>query len=110
MGDVIDVTDSSFDKEVLKSNLPVVVDFWAEWCAPCRLIAPIVKDLAKEMDGKVRFAKLDVDSNPGVANQYGIQSIPTLIFFRGGTPVGQQVGTLSKDALRAAVELRVGNP
>jgi thioredoxin 1 len=108
MGDVIEVTDSSFDKEVLKSALPVVVDFWAEWCGPCRLIAPIVKDLAKEMNGKVRFAKLDVDANPRTTTAYGIQSIPTLIFFRAGNPVGQQVGALSKEALRASVEERVG--
>jgi thioredoxin 1 len=108
MGDVIEVNDSSFDREVLKSPLPVVVDFWADWCGPCRLIAPIVKDLAKEMNGKVRFAKVDVDANPGITTAFGIQSIPTLIFFRGGEPVGQQVGALSKEALRAAVEQRIG--
>ncbi len=108
MGEVIEVTDSSFDKDVLKSALPVVVDFWAGWCGPCRLIAPLVKDLAKEMKGKVRFAKVDVDANPGITTAYGIQSIPTLIFFKGGSPVGQQVGALSKEALRAAVEERIG--
>jgi thioredoxin 1 len=108
MGDVIEVNDASFDRDVLKSPLPVVVDFWADWCGPCRLIAPIVKDLAKEMTGKVRFAKVDVDANPGITTAFGIQSIPTLIFFRGGEPVGQQVGALSKEALRAAVEQRIG--
>ena len=105
---MIEVTDSSFDKEVLKSNLPVVVDFWAKWCGPCRLMAPIMKELAKEMEGKVRFAKLDVDANPMVTTSFGVQSIPTMIFFRGGTPVGQQVGAMSKEALRAAVEERIG--
>jgi thioredoxin 1 len=108
MADVIEVTDSTFQKEVLQSTLPVVVDFWADWCAPCRLIAPVVKDLAKEMDGKVRFAKIDVDSNPRITSVYGIQSIPTLIFFIGGNPVGQQTGAVTKDVLRAAVEQRIG--
>lgn len=108
MAEVMEVTDSTFQKEVLQSSLPVVVDFWADWCGPCRLIAPIVKDLAKEMDGKVRFAKVDVDSNPRTTNAFGVQSIPTLIFFVGGNPVGQQVGAVTKDALKAAVEQRLG--
>lgn len=108
MGEVLEVNDASFDRDVLKSPIPVVVDFWADWCGPCRLIAPIVKDLAKEMDGKIRFAKIDVDANPGITTAFGIQSIPTLIFFQGGEPVGQQVGALSKEALRAAVEQRLG--
>ena len=84
MGKYIEVTDASFDQEVLQSDLPVLVDFWAVWCAPCRLIAPIVEELAGEKEGKLKVAKMDVDNNPNVAAKFGIRSIPTLLVFKGG--------------------------
>ncbi|MBM3285735.1 MAG: thioredoxin [Candidatus Eisenbacteria bacterium] len=108
MAQVIDVTDETFASVVLSSKIPVVVDFWAEWCNPCRLMAPVVKELAAEMDGKVLFAKLDVDANHATPGAYGIQGIPTLIFFVGGKPVGQQVGAMSKDALKSALAGALG--
>ena len=78
MAHPIDVTDDSFEEDVLKAETPVLVDFWADWCAPCKMIAPVVEALAEEFDGKVKFTKLDVDSNPKVATSYGIRGIPTL--------------------------------
>jgi thioredoxin 1 len=90
------VTDASFATDVLKSAEPVVVDFWAEWCGPCRMIAPALEDISKEMAGKVKIVKLNVDENPGVAAQYGIRSIPTLMIFKGGSLAAQKVGAASK--------------
>ena len=93
------VTDSSFDADVLKSAEPVVVDFWAEWCGPCRMIAPALEDISKEMAGKVKIVKLNVEENPGIAAQYGIRSIPTLMIFKGGALAAQKVGAASKNDL-----------
>ena len=93
------VTDSSFDADVLKSAEPGVVDFWAEWCGPCRMIAPALEDISKEMAGKVKIVKLNVDENPGIAAQYGIRSIPTLMIFKGGALAAQKVGAASKNDL-----------
>ena len=93
------VTDSSFDADVLKSAEPVVVDFWAEWCGPCRMRAPALEDISKEMAGKVKIVKLNVDENPGIAAQYGIRSIPTLMIFKGGALAAQKVGAASKNDL-----------
>ncbi len=98
------VQDDTFDLEVLQADTPVVVDFWADWCAPCKMVAPIVEDLAEEMDGKVKFAKLDVDSNPMVATQFSIRSIPTLLIFKDGKPVGQIIGAVPKGVLKRRVE------
>ena len=104
MAHPINVTDETFDEEVVKSDVPVLVDFWADWCAPCKMIAPIVEELAGEYDGKIKFAKLDVDSNPKVATTYGIRGIPTLLVFKGGTPVDQVVGAVPKAVLKRRLE------
>jgi len=93
------LTDQSFEQEVLKSNIPVLVDFWAEWCGPCRMIAPIVDEISKEYEGKLKVAKLNVDQAQQTAITYGVMSIPTLIFFKNGKPVDQVVGAMSKDNL-----------
>ena len=95
------VTDSNFDADVLKSSEPVVVDFWAEWCGPCRMISPALEEISNEMDGKVKIAKLNVDENPDVTIRYGVRSIPTLIMFKNGEPVSMQVGAVSKAKLSA---------
>jgi thioredoxin 1 len=93
------VTDASFENDVLKSAEPVVVDFWAEWCGPCRMIAPALEEISKEMGGKVKIVKLNVDENPAVAAQFGIRSIPTLMIFKGGAVSAQKVGAASKGDL-----------
>src|SRR5215813_11215654 len=98
-----EVTDANFQDEVVKSGTPVLVDFWAEWCGPCKMIAPLVEDLAKKYDGKLRVGKLDVDSQPNVPGLYGIQGIPTLILFKGGQAVQQIVGFRTKDQLDQAI-------
>ena len=100
----INVTDSSFDEEVIQADTPVLVDFWADWCAPCKMIAPIVEELAGEFDGKIKFAKLDVDSNPKSASSYGIRGIPTMLIFNGGEPVDQVVGAVPKSVIKKKLE------
>ena len=99
-----DVTDSTFEEEVIKSANPVMVDFWAPWCGPCRMVAPIVEELAEEYDGKVEFVKLNTDDNPNTAVKYGIRSIPTLLVFKGGEPVGQIVGFRPKSDLKQRLD------
>ena len=93
------VTDANFDSDVLGSSEPVVVDFWAEWCGPCRFIAPALEEIATEMDGKVKIAKLNVDENPNTMMRYGVRSIPTLILFKDGEPTAMQVGAVPKQKL-----------
>jgi thioredoxin 1 len=90
------VDDSNFEEIVVKSDLPVVVDFWAEWCGPCRMIAPIIDDLSREFEGRARVAKCDVDESPGVAATYGIRNIPTVLFFKDGKVADKQVGAVPK--------------
>jgi thioredoxin 1 len=93
------VTTTSFTKDVEQANVPVLVDFWAEWCGPCRMIAPALEEISSEMAGKVTVAKLNIDENPDVAMRFGVRSIPTLILFRDGKPSAMQVGALPKSRI-----------
>ncbi len=90
------VTDDNFEKEVLQSDIPVLVDFWAEWCVPCKMVEPVVDQIAQEYAGKLKIGKVDVDSNPGISMKYGIRSIPTLLIFKNGQPVDQIIGAVPK--------------
>ena len=108
MAHPIAVTDTSFADDVLNSDLPVMVDFWAEWCGPCKMIAPIVEDLAEDYSGKMVFAKVDVDSNPETAMKYGVRGIPTLLLFSGGSPVDQVVGAVAKGELVKRIDKVLG--
>ncbi|MFY8019924.1 MAG: thioredoxin [Bacteroidia bacterium] len=104
----IEITDSNFEEVVLKSNVPVLVDFWAEWCGPCRMVGPVVEELAKEYDGKAVVGKLNVDHNPQVATQYGIMSIPALLYFKDGKVVDKQVGAVPKHVLAGKLQSQIG--
>jgi thioredoxin 1 len=95
----VKATDATFQQEVLDSAEPVVVDFWAEWCGPCKMIAPALDEISKEMAGRVKVVKVNIDENPGAPSRYGVRSIPTLIMFKGGKVVGQQVGAVPKSKL-----------
>jgi thioredoxin 1 len=101
------VTDATFDADVLKSDTPVLVDFWAEWCGPCKMIAPVLEEVAVSHAGKIKIAKLDVDDNREVAAKYGIRGIPTLMIFKNGELAAQKVGALSKAQLTAFVDSQV---
>ena len=104
MANVPEVTDATFRQEVLDSTVPVLVDFWAPWCGPCRMVSPLVEELAGEFVGKVSFVKLNTDDNPATATSYGIRSIPTLIIFKAGQPVGQIVGFRPKTELKKHID------
>ena len=98
------VSDDSFDTDVLKSGVPVLVDFWAEWCGPCKMIAPALEEIAAEMDGKVQIAKVNIDENPQTPQKYGVRGIPTLMLFKDGQVAATKVGALPKNQLAEWVE------
>ncbi len=100
----VQITDATFNEKILKSELPVLIDFWAPWCGPCRAVAPIVEELAAEYEGRVFIAKMNVDENPDTPTKYGIRSIPTLIFFKNGEVVEQMTGAVTKDVLKEKLE------
>ncbi len=100
----IDITDSNFQDVVIDAGKPAVIDFWAEWCGPCRMLTPIVKELSTEYEGRVVVGKVDVDSNPGISAKYGIRNIPTLLFFKDGQVVDKQVGVVPKGSLVAKID------
>jgi thioredoxin 1 len=104
---IIHVSDETFDQEVLKSELPVLVDFWAEWCGPCKMLAPIVDEIAKEYEGRLKVCKLDIDANPLTAPKYGIRGIPTLMLFKNGDVAATKVGAISKAQLSAFIDSNI---
>ena len=106
---VREVSDSSFEQDVLQSEQPVLVDFWAQWCAPCRMLAPTVEAVAEKYQGKAAVVKLNVDDNPNVSQKYGIKGIPTLILFKGGKEQERVVGATSKDSLARMIERSAGS-
>ena len=101
---VIEFSDQSFDSSVLESDVPVLVDFWAVWCGPCKAIAPIIEEIANDYDGKVKVGKVDVDNNNQVAMKYGIRSIPTLLLFKGGEVVDQVIGNVGKESIESMLD------
>ena len=104
MSEPISVSDSNFDQTVLQAEIPVLVDFWAAWCGPCRMVAPLVEELAKEYEGRISFAKLDVERNPKTASKYGVMSIPTLLIFKKGEPFSHIVGFRPKAELKRSLD------
>ena len=103
----IQITDANFEEVVLKSGKPVLVDFWAEWCGPCRMVGPIVEEISKEYDGKAVVGKVDVDNNPNISMQFGIRNIPTILFFKNGQVVDKQVGAVPKQVVAQKLDAQM---
>ena len=101
---IINVTDSTFEQEVLSSDIPVLLDYWAEWCGPCKMIAPILNDIADEYSGKIKVAKLNIDENPSTPAKFGVRGIPTLMIFKSGSIEATKVGAMSKSQLSAFID------
>jgi thioredoxin 1 len=108
MAELLTITEQNFEEEVLKSSIPVMIDFWAEWCGPCKMIGPTVKELAEEYNGKLKVGKLDVDSNGAIAQKYRILSIPTLLFFKNGEVVSQMIGAAPKKEMIKYIDKVLG--
>ncbi|GBD44501.1 Thioredoxin [bacterium HR40] len=108
MGEIVQASDTSFEKDVLKADRPVVVDFWAEWCGPCKMIAPYIDELAAEFGDRVRFVKVNIDENPLTPTRYGVRGIPTLMLFKNGELRATKVGALPKSKLREWIEENLG--
>lgn len=109
MADVMELSDNDFESQVLQASEPVLVDFWAPWCQPCRMIAPVVEELAKENAGSLKVAKINIDNSPNVATQYGVTSIPTLIVFKNGEVVDRFMGIQPKQRLQEAIDQAIGS-
>ena len=108
MGEIFEVTDDSFDSEIINADMPAMVDFWAEWCGPCKMIAPLISELADEYDGKLTVAKMDIDSNRQTPMNYNIRGIPTMMIFKDGQVQATKVGAVSKGMLTAFVDENIG--
>jgi len=104
MGNVIEVNDSTFEQEIVKSEIPSIVDFWADWCTPCKIMGPVIDEIAKEFDGRIKIAKINIDENTEMATNLTVMNIPTLIFFKNGQETGRVTGVVSKDALITKIQ------